>query len=76
VSVERRYPDLAQMYWKFVQQEDGGMTRDQVHLLLLMDIRSELQKLNAALAETACAHPQRSRRSRSSRRRKARKEAR
>jgi hypothetical protein len=51
--VKRRYPELADSKWEFWEEEDGSMTRDQIQLLLLMDIRAELKKLNAILGRTA-----------------------
>jgi hypothetical protein len=49
VSVKRRYPELADSNWEFETNEDGSMESDQIRLLLLMDIRAELKKLNATL---------------------------
>jgi hypothetical protein len=49
VSVKRRYSELADSNWEFEQNEDGSMTTEQIRLLVLMDIRAELKKLNAAL---------------------------
>lgn len=47
--IKRRYRELADYHWLFNQEDDGSMTRDQIELLLLMDIRAELKRLNDTL---------------------------
>lgn len=49
MSRARDYGDLAGRTWKIWQNDDLTVSQDQLTLLLLQDIRAELQKLNALL---------------------------
>jgi hypothetical protein len=46
---KRTYSELADTTWSIWQNENGTYPVDQVKLVLLLDIREELKKLNATL---------------------------
>lgn len=48
--VRKEYHEVAGVTWRVWQNEGGGYSYDALHLVLLMDIREELKRLNSLLS--------------------------